>query len=395
MQVVPFFLKEASVRKFVVVTILMGAFALGLWWLFATDITVQQESRSHSAAKANAHGNEKFVGAAACRSCHIEIYDLYATSGHAHTFHSTTESDLAKRLDGVEFRDPLREGTFQYHMDPDGLSVSLPSKFGDEKFPLFYALGSGAHGVTFLTLLPHLDGGTIGLEHRGTYYEQKAGLDLTVGHAYVGGPVEDAEYFGRVLSSQKLTQCIECHTTSGRVVNGDIEGLIPHVGCENCHGAGSHHIEMMYAVLNDPEFTTATRWPDAMSELRTCGRCHRLPDSIKKSELVPESKMLPRFQPAGLMQSPCFQKSDGAMRCTTCHDPHATVSKDQARYERLCIDCHQGKSVEDCPKSSDNCIQCHMPPVSLEGVASFHDHWIRVRNEDDTKPVSPEINPGH
>ena len=368
-------------RKLIFAIALIVTFTCGLWWHLSTDTNVQQEFRGHSAAKANADGDVKIVGATACRSCHTEIYDLYATSGHAHTFHSTTESDLAKRLDGAEFQDPRREGTFRYHMDPDGLSVSLASKFGDERFPLAYALGSGAHGVTFLTLLPHRDGSTIGLEHRGTFYEQKAGLDLTVGHAYVDEPVEDAEHFGRVLSGQKLTQCIECHTTSGRVVNGDIEGLIPHVGCESCHGAASHHIEVVNSGLHDSEFATAKRWPDAMSELRTCGRCHRLPESIKKSELVRESKVLPRFQPAGLMQSLCFQKSDGAMRCTTCHDPHATVSKDPARYERLCMDCHQSKSVEVCPKSSDNCIQCHMPPVSLEGVASFHDHWIRVRDE--------------
>ncbi len=382
-------------RKLIFATALIGAFAFGLWWFFLTDTAVQQEFRGHSSAKSNEDGTETFVGATACRTCHTEIFDLYSTSGHAQTFHSTTESEIAKRLDGVEFQDPHREGTFRYHMDSEGLSVSLASKFGNEKFPLFYALGSGAHGVTFLTLLPHRDGGTIGLEHRATYYEQKAGLDLTVGHAYVGEPVEEAEHFGRVLSSEKLTDCIACHTTSGRVVNGEIEELIPHVGCESCHGAGSHHMDVIESGDKDPEYAAAKQWPDAMSELKTCGRCHRLPESIKKSELTRESKVLPRFQPAGLMQSLCFQKSEGVMRCTTCHDPHERVSNDTARYERLCMDCHQGQSVEVCPKSSDNCIECHMPPVSLEGVASFHDHWIRIRNSDDPAALTPEVSAGH
>jgi len=383
------------VRKLIFAAALTGILALGLWWLFSPENAVQREFSGHSTAKADADVNKMFVGVTACRDCHTEIFDLYSTSGHAHTFHSTAESELAKRLDGVEFPDPHRQGTFRYHMDPDGLSVSLTSKFENEKFPLFYALGSGAHGVTFLTLLPHRDGGTIGLEHRATYYEQKAGLDLTVGHAYVDAPVEDAEHFGRIISTQKLTDCIACHTTSGRVVNGDIEELIPHVGCESCHGAASHHVERSNSGIQDPEYAAAKKWPDALSELQTCGRCHRLPESIKKSELVRESKILPRFQPAGLMQSLCFQKSEGAMRCTTCHDPHAAVSKDQARYERLCLDCHQTQSVSTCPKSSNNCIQCHMPPISLEGVASFHDHWIRVRNADDPTALTLEVPAGH
>jgi hypothetical protein len=32
-----------------------------------------------------------------------------------------------------------------------------------------------------------------------------------------------------------------------------------------------------------------------------------------------------------------------------------------------------------------------MPPISLEGVASFHDHWIRIRNEKDPSVLQPEI----
>ncbi len=378
-------------RKLIVATLLIGAIAFGAWWLRKVPNNSQSEFQNSSVGRPTSKASASFVGTTSCRSCHAEISDLYSTSGHAHTFHATTDSELAKQLHGVTFDDPLRKSQFRYHFDSEGLATSLPAKFGDELFPLSYALGSGTHGVTFLTLLPHRDGSTIGLEHRVTHYAQKSGLDLTVGHAYLGEPVEDAEHFGRVLSGRKLTQCIECHTTSGRVENGAIRELIPHVGCESCHGAASHHVEIRTAGEEDADFSAAKSWPDAMSELRTCGRCHRLPESIKKSELVRESKILPRFQPAGLMQSPCFQKSDGAMRCTTCHDPHEKVSKDTTRYERLCMDCHQTQTVAACPKSSNNCIECHMPPISLEGVASFHDHWIRIRNEKDPSVLQPEM----
>jgi len=378
-------------RKLIVATLLIGAVAFGAWWLRTAVDHSQPAFQSSPDAQSTSKANPSFVGTTSCRNCHAEIVDLYSTSGHSHTFHATTNSEFAKKLDGVTFDDPLRKGRFRYHFDSEGLSASLPAKFGDELFPLSYALGSGAHGVTFLTLLPHRDGGTIGLEHRVTHYAQKSGLDLTVGHAYLGEPAEDAEHFGRVLSGRKLMQCIGCHTTSGQVQNGEIRNLIPHVGCESCHGAAGHHVEARTKGEEDVDFSAAKSWPDAMAELRTCGRCHRLPESIKKSELVRESRILPRFQPAGLMQSPCFQKSDGAMRCTTCHDPHEKVSKETTRYERLCMDCHQTQTVAACPKSSNNCIECHMPPISLEGVASFHDHWIRIRDEKDPSVLQPEI----
>jgi len=381
--------------RLMIATLLIAVLVFGLWWINTRgDLVHEAPFPSPSDVVSSDHAH-RFVGTAACIGCHTQIADRHSTSGHADTFHITADSDLAKRLNGVEFEDTLRKNKFQYHFDRGGLSVSLPSVFGDERFPLSYALGSGAHGVTFLTLLPHRDGSTIGLEHRVTYYHQKAGLDLTVGHPFLGEPVEDVEHFGRVLTGQKLTKCIECHTTSGRVENMQIQNLIPHVGCERCHGPGSGHVANMNAGLKDPDFGTAQRWPTAMAELRTCGACHRLPESLKKSELMRESKVLPRFQPAGLMQSLCFQNSNGAMRCTTCHDPHGKVSTDTGRYEKICLDCHGSQSKSVCQTSSTNCIQCHMPPVSLEGVASFHDHWIRVRNENDPSAELSKTVPGH
>ena len=203
-------------RKFIATTLLIGAIAFGAWWLRQAADNSQAEFQNSSDSRSTSKSSPSFVGTTSCRSCHAEISDLYSTSGHAHTFHATRDSEFAKGLNGVTFDDPLRKGQFRYHFDSEGLTASLPEKFGDELFPLSYALGSGTHGVTFLTLIPHRDGSTIGLEHRVTYYAQKSGLDLTVGHAYLGEPVEDAEHFGRVLSGRKLTQCIECHTTSGR-----------------------------------------------------------------------------------------------------------------------------------------------------------------------------------
>ena len=375
--------------RLMIAALVLALLILGFWWINTSDNQPHEIQLSMPSDVASANQRHRFVGTAACIDCHTRIADRHSTSGHANTFHVTADFDLAKRLNGTEFEDTLRKKTFQYHFDQEGLSVSLPSVFGKERFPLSYALGSGTHAVTFLSLLPHRDGRTVGLEHRATYYSQLQGLGLTVGHPFLSDPVENAEHFGRVLDEKKLVECLDCHTTEAVIADHKLVRLIPHVSCEKCHGPGRDHVEAKQAGVVGPDVSTAHRWPTAIEELRTCGDCHRLPESLKPSELVRSSRVLPRFQPAGLMQSRCFTKSDGALRCTTCHDPHGKASNDTTHYERICLECHRPDAASSCRQSDTGCINCHMPKVAFEGVASFHDHWIRVRNDEDPASLLP------
>lgn len=379
-------------RTLIIVVCLIAMLLLSGWWVNSVR-RVQRPGTASRVEPEMVTADTGMVGEASCRQCHSGIAKAYETSGHAHTFRLTTESDLARQLAGVDFKDPLRQRSFHYDFGDEGLAVSLPTVFGDERFPLTYALGSGTHAVTFLTLLPHRNAGTVGLEHRATYYKQLQGLGLTVGHPYLSDPIEDAEHFGKVLDERKLLECLGCHTTQVAVADHHLANLIPQVGCEKCHGPGKEHVEAKHAGLAGPDVSSARRWPTAMSEVRTCGTCHRLPESLKPSELVRSSRVLPRFQPAGLIQSRCFTKSDGMLRCTTCHNPHENVSSDKSRYERICLECHQPEPASICRQSNDGCINCHMPKVAFEGVASFHDHWIRVRNEEDPAPLPKEASP--
>lgn len=372
-------------RKRLLAIALLVLCVAGLAWL-TIAIGRSGGSSTSPASVAEIRDIAGFAGPEACRDCHHEVAKKYETSGHSHTFEPTSRSEIARRLNNATFHDKARDQTYHYHFDADGLSVSLPAVFGDERFPLTYALGSGTHAVTFLTLLPHRDGSTIGLEHRMTWYRQKDGLDLTVGHPYLSQPVEDAEQFGRILEPQPLARCIGCHTTHATIRDQQVSDLVPHVSCESCHGPGADHARAKLADRAGPDVSVKQRWPKAMDEIRMCGECHRMPESLKPSELTRDSPVLPRFQPAGLLQSRCFTESNGAMRCTTCHDPHETVSHDVGRYEKICLDCH-GPGRTMCPKETSRCIDCHLPKVSFEGVAGFHDHWIRVRDESDPQTI--------
>lgn len=372
-------------RSFLPATGLIAAVLLGVW-----ASSSAWRSKRDGEGSSNTGVAARIVGSAACRNCHGLIADCYDTSGHAHTFSLAAVSEVARQLSGKEFADPQRNQLFRYHFDPNGLSASLPNVFEEERFPLTYALGSGTHGVTFLTLLPRRDGATVGLEHRVSYYRQLAGLGLTVGHNYLKSPIEDSEHFGKVVEGRQLQRCIGCHTTQARIEEHQLVDLIPHVGCEKCHGPGSAHVAAQQARRTTPDLSVARRWPTALEELRTCGACHRLPESLKATELVRTSRVLPRFQPAGLMQSRCYTQSAGTLRCTTCHDPHARVLSDHRHYEQICRDCHQRQSVAACSQGGERCVQCHMPAIPFEGVASFHDHWIRIRKADDPVPLPAE-----
>jgi hypothetical protein len=127
------------------------------------------------------------------------------------------------------------------------------------------------------------------------------------------------------------------------------------------------------------------RGPDretAEEQVGFCGRCHRLPAMLPPGQIHPENPVLARFPSVGLIQSACFKASRGELGCTTCHDPHARVSRDESDYDRVCLSCHAAAPRRVCSEPSaprSGCASCHMPRRDVGQDLRLTDHWIRPR----------------
>src|SRR4029078_510632 len=82
-----------------------------------------------------------------------------------------------------------------------------------------------------------------------------------------------------------------------------------------------------------------------------------------------------------LRQSACFRGSQGALLCTTCHDPHVRSNPDS--FAAACGKCHQTKLTAlvaaGTHPASAACADCHMPKRRTDDVVHvvMTDHLIQ------------------
>jgi len=366
------------------VAFLAGCVLATLWWSQVQQRVGNRPIDTVSVAYAS------YVDERQCAECHSDRVDRHQSSGHADTIRTSGDNAIAQEIVGKVFVDAERNLSYQYLLAGNGdLAVSLS---GDEPFPLEHTLGSGQNAISFLTLLPDGRGDTVGIEHRVSMYRGDDGweLDLTPGHQ---GAIahQEVELFGKIIRGDTLTGCIGCHTTTAEISNHQLADVRPNVGCQSCHGPGREHVTAMQdGTFHDeqPGYSGLSK-QTAAQEIELCGKCHRLPSDKPDAHLSPNIIQNVRFQPAGLIQSKCYTASDD-LRCSTCHDPHATVSRDRADYVRRCLDCHGGSESTHCPVSpQEKCIECHMPAIDVHRGIEFHDHWIRVRQDQPAEPLVP------
>lgn len=376
-----------------------------------------------------------YMGAAACESCHSEIYASYQGHGMAQSFYPMEAARaveafpsplITHEASGYAYR-AIREGDQflqeEFRLGADGQPLSRQVRTMD------YVVGSGTAARTYLTQ-----------DSTGRLYE----LPLTWytqanegagGWAFSPGYEIHNGRFDRTIPER----CMSCHNGVSEAepfTDGRFTSLAEGIGCESCHGPGALHVE---ARTEDPEPADSVdativnpKWLDLDLRLDVCQQCHLSADVsiLREGETAtsyrpgrPLAAHRALFAPADadpnevsvishaerMMASACFQES-AAMDCVTCHNPHAAVPSVET-FSETCRSCHDTSALQArMPTEAlrqqhavdQTCVSCHMPKVEASDAphASFTDHLIRVvdgeiegvaaASEGGLRPVFPE-----
>ncbi|MDE3164275.1 MAG: cytochrome c3 family protein [Acidobacteriota bacterium] len=278
------------------------------------------------------------------------------------------------------------DGAYRYSIARSGGGYRYSVTDGKEsgEATLLYAFGQGKAGQTYLY---RKDGQFY--ESRASYYDEKKGLDLTIGAQNVR-PENIGQALGRVITPGDARDCFGCHTTGARR-GGDLrlEHFEGGVQCEDCHGPGAEHAAGVMKGEVKPGAIRSLKGLTAEETNDLCGACHRTWETVMLRQIRGTANV--RFQPYRLTNSPCYTTGDSRIACTACHDPHAALAADVRYYDSKCAACHNAANTaiakRTCKVGKEKCVTCHMPRYEAPGSHhAFFDHWIRVARAQDPYP---------
>jgi hypothetical protein len=367
-----------------------------------------------------------YVGSAACSRCHVEIAMHFAKASMGHSLTRVTPEFL-KTLpltpqSGTSFYDTKSDHHFEVHAENGKLyQTEFQTSADKDTFrntrELEWVIGTGENG--FGALLRR-DGYLF--QAPLSFYSKAAQWGLSPG--YQNGDLG----FNRIIQPG----CIYCH--SGRpqpVANfAGKYGATPFtqtsVGCENCHGPGSAHVQAMgdgadFGKGADPTIVNPARLTEQLSD-DICMGCHQTGDArvlqpgktyqdfrpgepldktVSIFEIPPSRENPPQDDHVehyySMSLSKCFRASAGQpaakqMRCITCHDPHVEPvgAEIPVFYNSKCMSCHTASSCTATPAArqqttpADNCIGCHMPKrdVVVISHSSITNHRILAKPDE-------------
>lgn len=309
-----------------------------------------------------------------CASCHTSQAISQPTTSMAHALLLPGANPVLKAHPKLEFR----QGAYSYTIETNGgQSIYTVTDGANTIFaPIKWAFGIGSQ--------------TWVLEHEGrlyeslvSYYPTVNSLDITIGDQAIQ-PKTLVEALGRELQPDEPARCFGCHSTGA--VSGNhlhLDALTPGVTCERCHVGALNHLQAISRGKLD-SLPPKLKSLSAEEISNFCGECHRSWETVVRDRLYGQINV--RFQPYRLANSKCFDGSDRRISCVACHDPHQEVNRNRASYDSKCMACH-ASSAKACPVSASDCVNCHMPKVSLPGGhQTFTDHDIRVVHARDPYP---------
>ncbi|MFT3827112.1 MAG: multiheme c-type cytochrome [Chitinophagaceae bacterium] len=332
---------------------------------------------------------KQFAGAAACIACHKEIYDTYLSTAHYKTSAAPSGSSIKGSFSHPDnfFIYNNGEKVVMEKRDSGLFQVSYKDSELQQIHRFSVVMGSGTKAQTFL------------------YYEDDKYFQLPVSyfvptHSWANSPGFPAiqPRFDRMIPSV----CFGCHSSMVGIKSTEMVGLsiaekfdgkvIYGIDCERCHGPAAEHVSFHTEHPQEKKamFMTAIGSLKNQQKLDMCALCHSGIKTPQKSAFgfKPGDNLSDYFyadighpaKPSTLdvhgtqyqlfTSSQCFIKSNGAMNCSSCHNPHTNEKENLALFSQRCMSCHNTDKHTFCTVKDvspallqKNCIDCHMPAL--------------------------------
>ncbi len=344
-------------------------FKLALILLFAAGL-VGCGSKENQIEKV-VSGPKTFVGSEECKVCHLEHYDSWKT-----TLHSRSLQDVTQNRDAI-----ITE------INPEVIRADLKKLEKELKVPVDKIYIPKIEEIKY----------TIGIQWKQRFLVEKNGKLYIAPVQYNAWDNTWTNY--REASWDKrpwLEKCGGCHAMGADLDKNTFSE--PAVGCEACHGPGSHHVALPKRAIFDKRLTIVN--PSKLSTgIRTqiCGACHTSGESTKVKGVdwpvyhVAGQALGPFLKPAELKKEDSqdlesnytdthhrqyleWKQSIHAQQgvsCTSCHYVHQlgvppTQFQTKEAGSQQCLSCHT--MIKNLYAHSlhafANCIGCHMPRVA-------------------------------
>jgi len=342
---------------------------------------------------------------APCAQCHAQISASWKSTPMAHASGPAAEgfipADFTHAASGVHYRISLDQGQVWLSYERPN---APPTRALKGRELLLSYLGSGKRGRTYL------------FEREGYWYEipinwyaKKHLWDMTPHFL-------DAREMPFTLPVDP--GCLRCHASNVQESLPDARNHFssppfPRGGitCESCHGDPSRHLAQngKGPILNPAKLDPVRRDSVCLEchlegEVAVVKQGHKLVEFRPGDDLFEDAVYFEDGRKAGpggratsqwesLLESACKQGSGERLNCTTCHDPHSSVSaEDRVSYYRArCFACHSRLASGHHAENPD-CTSCHMPREETEDIAheQVTDHRIQIASKPFTSPFAGE-----
>jgi len=343
-----------------------------------------------------------YAGNESCKRCHESIFRSYSRTPMALTSGAIgdnfVEGSFEHKVSAVLYRITRQDAevflTYQRMDDP--------TVRGSQQ--LNYFIGSGRRGSSYLF---SIDGFLY--ESPASYYSKDRRWDISPGFES-----RREMPFNRPIEAS----CLYCHASQVKPIHGTQNRYESPpfaqagIGCEQCHGPGSAHIQGLASMTNPAKLPPARR--DSI-----CEQCHL----SGESRINQPGKNLGTFSPGDLLsdyvlsfvyegkaehfsravshveamvQSRCKQQSGDNLSCLSCHDPHVVPSPEEsaAYFREKCLACHLKQRLSASQRQHYeklDCCGCHMPKTSDLTIRHtvLTDHRIPRKLPDSAPQTEP------